>query len=281
MVVVKKQKKVQSWPKQMARNRKKRRPPTAPSIGEQKTYEKFLKQALKNKKNPKVLILGVTPELRNIALKNNCQVVSIDISQEIIKAMKTSIKYKGFKKEKVINDNWLTVPLLKNSFDLVMGDAPLTNLLSVNEVRKLLFKVRKVLKPDGFLLLRELIHLSNKKAPFKKIVSDYRKNKIKWEDFFMDLRFYTFFNKAYNPKNKLLSADKIFQEIEKKYQQGELTKKEYQRIMILESRIKNLVLFKGKFAKLLKENFSIISIKIDKEFRFSQYLPIYLLKNKK
>jgi len=281
MVIRKKQEKVQAWSKQMAENRMKRRPPTAPGISEQKTYENFLKKALKNKENPKVLILGVTPELRNIALKNNCQVVSVDISRAIIKAMNPLIKYKGIKKEKVINANWLTYPFPKNSFNLIMGDAPLTNLLSINEVRKLLFKVRRALKPGGFLLLRELIHLSNKKAPFKKIVSDYRNNKIKWEDFFMDLRFYTFFNKAYNSKNKLLSADKIFQEIEKKYQQGELTKKEYQRIMILESRIKNLVLFKGKFAKLLKENFSIISVKTDKEFRFGKYLPIYFLKNKK
>ncbi len=207
--------------------------------------------------------------------------MSVDISREIIKAMKPSIKYKGLKREKIINANWLAVSFPKNSFDLVMGDAPLTNLLSIHDLRKLLFKVRRVLKPRGFFLIRELIHLSNKKAPFKKIVSDYRKNKIKWEDFFMDLRFYTFFNKAYNPKNNLLSADKIFQEIEKKYKQGELTKKEYQRIMILENRMKNLVLFKEKFMKLIKENFSIISIKTDKEFKFCQYLPIYLLKNRK
>ncbi len=283
MVITKKRKNVQVWSKQMGQNRKKRkkRSPAVPSISEQKTYEKFLKQALKNKKDPKVLILGVTPELRDIALKNNCQVVCIDISREMIKIMKPLIKYKGVKKEKIINANWLTVSFPKNSFDLVMGDGTLTNLLSIHDVRKLLFKIQRVLKPEGFFLIRELIHLSNKKAPFKKIVSDYRKNKIKWEDFFTDLRFYTFFNKAYNPKNKLLSADKIFQEIEKKYQQGELTKKEYQKIMSLENRMKNLVLFKGKFMKLIKENFSIISIKIDKEFRFSQYLPIYLLKNRK
>lgn len=271
----------QIWSKEMAQARKKRRPPTAPSKSEREIYEKFLMRAIKGKRNPKALVLGVTPELREMALKNNCKVVSVDISKDMIEEMKDLVRHKYPKKEIIIQGNWLTAPLEKNSFDLVMGDASFNNLPSLGDAKRLLAKIKRVLKLGGYLLIREVVHLPKRKSSFQKAVNDYRKGKIKWADFYMEHRFYIFFDKIYNPKTKLFSIAKVFQEIKKKYQKRELTKQEFQSLKSLESKVKNLILSKSEFEKLVSKNFSIVSIERGKEFDFCRYMPIYFCRVKK
>jgi len=273
--------KVQAWSKKMAQARKKRKPPSAPSKSEKLAYDHFLKKALKGKRQPKVMILGVTPELRDIALKNNCEVISVDISKEMIKTMKGLVKNKKHKKDIILNDNWLTVPFKNNSFDVVMGDGPFTNIPSLPDVKKMLTKITKILKPDGYLLIREVIHLSNRKKSFKKVVSDYRKKRIKWEDFYVDIRFYVFFEKVYNSQKKLLYSGKVFKELIDQQQKGNLTEKELKTLKSLESNIKNLILGKAEFKRLFSKYFSFVSERVGKEFEFCKSLPIFLFKNKK
>ena len=273
--------KAQIWSKEMVQARKKRRPPIAPSESEREIYEKFLMKAIKRKRNPKALVLGITPELREMALKNNCQVVSVDISKDTIGVMKDLVRHKYTEKEIIIQDNWLTVPLEENSFDLVMGDASFTNLSSFGDAKRLLAKIKRVLKPGGHLLIRELVHLPKRKSSFQKAVNNYRKGKIKWADFYMEHRFYIFFDEIYNPKTKLLSTAKVFQKIKKKYRKRELTKQEFQSFKGLPSKVKNLILLKSEFEKLVSKNFSIVSIKKGKEFDFCRYLPIYFCRVKK
>lgn len=59
-------------------SRSKREGASAPRQNDLKIYEKFLKQAIKNKKDPKALILGATPELRDLCLKHKCETMAID-----------------------------------------------------------------------------------------------------------------------------------------------------------------------------------------------------------
>jgi len=88
------------------------KPPSRPCPSQIKIWEKVLKEKIEEVKNPKVLILGVTPELRDLVNKYSLSTIVCDINPEMIKAMNKSIKYKN-SKEKIIIRNWLEMDFIK------------------------------------------------------------------------------------------------------------------------------------------------------------------------
>lgn len=127
----------QSWSKSMNVARAKRRPPTAPTRQELKIYQGFLKTALGNKKNTRIWILGITPELRELAFRYTKRVTSVDISASSIKIFQDATKIKN-KNEVIIQADWLKTKFPDNHFDVVMSDASFANLNSCVAIKKLL-----------------------------------------------------------------------------------------------------------------------------------------------
>ena len=128
----------------------------------------------------KVLLLGVTPEIRDILAEIGCKVTCVDINEEMIAAM-NSLKEAENPDEEVINENWLDNSLEKNNFDIVIGDAVLPN-VNWEDREELLSEVKRVLKAEGLFITRafcvpvekrfENIHelleeFSNKKPNYK------------------------------------------------------------------------------------------------------------------
>jgi len=264
----------------MAQARKKRRSPAAPTQSEQGIIEGFLREAIKGIGNPQVLVLGVTPELRQIALNNGCWVVSVDISSDMIKAMRDLVDCQDRERDKIIQGNWLTVPFEDNTFDLVLGDASFVNLSSFGDAEKLLLKLNRVLKLDGHLLLHELVYLPDKKKTFEQIAADYRAGKTKWPDFYVEMRFLAFFDDFYNPKTKIFPMAEVFREIEKKFKAGEITEQEFQGLKTLDTKVNNLLFLREEFEGLLNRDFSVIAVKSGEEFNYCQYFPAFLAKAK-
>ncbi len=103
-------------------------PPIRPSGKDIKIYEKFLRQSLKNKKEPKILILGATPEMRDLAAKFNAQTTVCDISVDMIMAMAQLMKNKkAHQKEIWIKGSWVNTPFKENYYDAVLGDGVASN----------------------------------------------------------------------------------------------------------------------------------------------------------
>ena len=92
------------------------KPPIRPSKEDLKIYEKLLK---KNKIRNNILILGATPELRELALKYGKQIVVCDINLNMILAMTELMRHKN-KKEIWIKADWVSVPLKHNHFDAIL-----------------------------------------------------------------------------------------------------------------------------------------------------------------
>lgn len=118
-------------------------------------YGKHLEK-LRDRRDPHVLILGVTPELRMLALRKGCRVTAADISMVMLNAMSEFMNYNGLDKtrETVIHGDWLSVPLEKHGYDLVMGDGFLNCLGNISDYDILLAKLRDLLKPDGYVSTR-------------------------------------------------------------------------------------------------------------------------------
>lgn len=118
-------------------------------------YERHLEN-LRDRSDPHVLVLGVTPELRMLALRKGCRVTAVDISMVMLNAMSEFMDYSGLDKtrETVVHGDWLSVPLEKHGYDLAMGDGFLNCLDNLRDYETLLARLRDLLKPDGYVSTR-------------------------------------------------------------------------------------------------------------------------------
>ena len=92
--------KIKEWHnKYSIRNASRRTGTVASSKAELKFYSKYLSQVKKRVAQPKLLILGVTPEIRDLGLKMGFQVVAVDMNWEIIQLMEKFLTIKNRNKE--------------------------------------------------------------------------------------------------------------------------------------------------------------------------------------
>ena len=72
--------------------------PGRPSKDDIKNYNQLLKIALDKIISPKILILGVTPEIRNLLYKysqtKNAEIICVDMTKDMYMAMNKFIKHK-------------------------------------------------------------------------------------------------------------------------------------------------------------------------------------------
>ena len=119
-----------------------------PSADNIKHYQRFLDEAIQGIKEPKALIMGATPELRDMLSRYpQIEVTILDINWEMIMAM-TSLLKEEPKNEVWIKANWLTAPLQANYYDVAFGDLIKGN-IPYSEQSLLYKSVHHALKPSG------------------------------------------------------------------------------------------------------------------------------------
>ena len=82
----------------------------ATSAPDEKTLaveRKFFKIAQGNKKKIKTLVLGATPELRDLAISMGSETIAVDISPRLLLALTNVMKHKDDPKNKFIVGDWL------------------------------------------------------------------------------------------------------------------------------------------------------------------------------
>lgn len=129
--------------------------PVRPSKSECQLIKHFISH---HRKPIKILILGATPEFRDVAhgvaKKEKSEITCADISLDMIIAMAELMKYsKQTQQEIWLKANWLALPLAKNYYDYVLGDLVIGN-IPIDLQPKLLAQVKEVLKPGGFFITR-------------------------------------------------------------------------------------------------------------------------------
>lgn len=169
------EKHAQPWKKLSQRWQKYYTFPGRPSKSAIDNYRKFAKKVLTGVKNPKILILGVTPELRDLVAEfKSAQVAAIDINLEMILAM-TEICKKCQSDEILVRGNWTSTPFTDNYFDVVMGDLVLANVPHKLQ-DQFLKEVARVLKPNGYFIQRiEVVCKNHKKETVDELFEKYAK----------------------------------------------------------------------------------------------------------
>lgn len=123
-----------------------------PSKQNIKDFERFILPVLQ-KDHPKVLVMGSTPELRDmLARHSNVAVTTLDANQEMTKAM-TELMTEKTDREEWVKGDWLDMPFEDNTFDAVVADYIKGNIPFKKQ--SLLYKqIARVLKPDGIFVER-------------------------------------------------------------------------------------------------------------------------------
>jgi len=175
--------------RRISESRAKREAASAPRGKDLKVYEKFLKLAVKDRKNPRVLILGATPELRDLCLRYGCETIAVDVSWMMLVSMNEIMEHKDDENNKSFLYNWLKLDKLfkENSFDVVLADASLNNLKL--KYHALMFKIlSKLLKPNARFITRQVViqkDLVERGLDFMQ--KAYDRKEVDW------LEFYVFF----------------------------------------------------------------------------------------
>lgn len=257
--------------------RSKRLPFLAPMGSEQRIYEKYIKKC---QNNSNALVLGATPEPRDLAIKNNLKCYAVDISKPMLDKFTLLMKYKKNKNNIIKNGDWLNMRYKKGFFSIAMGDGSLNNLATRRENENLFKILEKQVAPKGYLLLRQVIKNTLKPIHPKKVVKLFRKKKIGFPDFFGEFRVVLPINtKIYNKKTFQLKADDVFDLIELGYKKQILNKDERDLLFAYKNDITNTFYPENEFLKLAqKHGFKLVEIFADNRYRFTNYLRMYVFR---
>ncbi|MBW2982501.1 methyltransferase domain-containing protein [Candidatus Woesearchaeota archaeon] len=266
--------KLQPWviSEATAKERSKRNPPTAPDKAEQEIYKKYAETA-----NGNCLILGATPELRDISLENGLKTYTVDLSRKMMDMGDKCMKHKNHPDETKIIENWFDMKFDNNFFNIVMADASFCNLSTKEENEKLLGILKRIIMPNGYFVLRNIFLPEIEKIPLKEVVSSYRQKKMNLFDFFAELRIVTYLDKVYNKETYQYDAKKNFELIEEDYKKGIFNKEELYKLMLFRNNIINTFYPKKEFLKLVESfGFKLIESFENNRFRFNKYLTMHI-----
>lgn len=127
-------------------------PPLKPSfIDIEKCTTWINEKNLMHKKSLKVLVLGVTPELVNIAWPEDTTLYALDNNISMIESILPT--HTKTLKPIPLAGNWLKIPLSSSSIDIVIGDGCYSS-LAKNYYGMMSSEIVRTLKSDGILIMR-------------------------------------------------------------------------------------------------------------------------------
>ncbi|MBI4453007.1 class I SAM-dependent methyltransferase [Candidatus Woesearchaeota archaeon] len=260
-----------------------RGPPRVPTQAELKFYGKYLAEVKKISKRRNMLILGATPELRDIALDNGFNCCSVELNKDVAEKLSEIMKNKNNPRDKVIIGDWLEMDKKSeffNLFDIVLGDAPFINLATTEDNEKLAEILSKVIAKGGYFVTRQVVWTDTFKPKEKHgLIKAFRNKEICWQDLFMELRFWTYKQECFNNKTYQYDAKKNFELINADFKEGLLNKEEYELIIKFRNNIINTIYPEKEFVSLLENNnFKCVTEFIDKKFKYCSYLKMFVFK---
>lgn len=272
-------KKQQSW-NEVVQKERKGYYASAPGIEDIEFFNSIFKKLVK--KGEKILVLGVTPYLREAGIENGCEVTAVDINMAMINKMNDLIKYKNSENEIIIKGDWMNLPIKDHYYDFILGDFSLNN-IAPEDHQKILKEMQRLLKKEGYFIIRQRIHLPEAKLySYSEIADMFRKEKLCWRDFKYFTTYYSKdLPKIYNPKTKKYYWSRYFNLLKKAYDRGELTKEEFESINAEKMNIITIIYPKEEFEILFKKYFDIIEILYCPKLVTSIIGPVYIAKVKK
>lgn len=156
-----------------------------PSDNDLNLIGKIINKHIKSVSNPVIVILGSTPEFRDLCtsytLQYDAKIICIELVKDMYMAM-TDLLESPNSKERVIFNNWLEIELPDNSADIVLGDLTEGN-IEKKFKQKYLAEIQRILKKGGKYITRQTSYINKEKAnpiinqkDVEKLLDEYKQN---------------------------------------------------------------------------------------------------------
>ena len=146
--------------------------PLRPSAEDAAIYRDAASEWIRERGAPRVLILGVTPELYHLPWPEGTDILAVDRSEAMIESV-----WPG-PKEAVLRSDWLSIDLPDRSRDIILSDGGGLSLLPYPQGQSDLVRaIHRLLADDGIFISREFILPSRPETP-DLVIRDFVEGKI-------------------------------------------------------------------------------------------------------
>lgn len=271
-----------TWTFEMAKHWKEQKPPVRPSSEVVKILAQLLDSVIASRGSGiNVLILGATPEYRDLVISRGIHPTVVDYSDLNYSALGLLVNHSDPEShETFIKQNWITMKL-SEKFDFIMADHSL-NVVSNKSVPALLRNISLCMKPDAMFAARTWVRPKKQHSNILEVVENYRKSIFLTgkplyptcvgpiQNFFYDKK-----------KNRILLSD-LGVELKKLYATGVLSDEEWAPIVPLHYEEVSLSLYIPTESELDKLSKSYLKTKniLFTEEPYSECCPIYVFEKK-
>ena len=140
-------------------------PPLRPSEEDISIVKKLLSDQPGLSSTPRILILGVTPELYQFSIEVNADVLAIDHTQGMIDQV-----WPG-PRDRIMCGEWNDIPLASGSRDIIFCDGGLHLLSNPQGQGELVRSIHRVLTDDGLCIFRLFVPPASQETP-EDVLSD-------------------------------------------------------------------------------------------------------------
>ncbi|MCD4761318.1 class I SAM-dependent methyltransferase [bacterium] len=244
--------------------------PARPSEDEMEIFDELMSKHV----DQKLLILGATPEFRDLGLKYKMEVTCADINPDMLEGMKFLMKQEN-KNEKLIETDWLKMPFDDNTFDVIFAEQSI-NILTTDKFEDFFKENKRVLKQGGIFVLKIIIQSQQTDDEVIKIYKEENRD----IHFLYDQLFHV--KKRYD-HNGQGSHKRLGEDFGELLKQGKISQEDYDKFFaawgaIVKADLKLNAMEQKDFDKLAKKYFQIKSILFGKDKVFHCLHPIYVFK---
>ncbi len=138
--------------------------PLRPSEQDIATFESLLANCRFNVISPgKAVLMGVTPELASMQWPESIDLLSIDRCLGMIQGVwpGANLPFSSL----AVQGDWCHMPLANSVIDIVIGDGCFTLLTDIDNYRDFIKEIKRVMQPDGQLLIRAFVRPMKRECP--------------------------------------------------------------------------------------------------------------------
>jgi hypothetical protein len=180
------------------------------------------------------VVLGMTPELRNLAAQTCKQLVTIEKNQDAVSIYADWLQEELREKETIVRGDWFDLPdFLQGEPGVILGDGVFGNLRCQDDHVRLLRILRTCLSRHGRFITRKacIPHHFDEDAYNHKLIQDYRKGELTDNEFGFCMRMLGFHSVSYDQPTCILDNGLTYHLIKQLYTEGKLTKQEFELTM--------------------------------------------------
>jgi len=178
-----------------------------------------------------VLVLGMTPEIRSMALSCGFDVISMDRSSDAIDMYREWVPTRLASNEKIVNASWFEAGLhIDAPVRAVMGDGVFGNILSAEKHIELLRILKGLLTAGGVMVFRKILvpeGFDVEAYEARRLIGKYRSGLLTDDEFGFSMRLWGNYKRSYDPETFILDNSITFKLYQDWQKNGILTAKEY------------------------------------------------------